>query len=73
MKKLHIIPGIVLAASVLTGCNDFLDRSPYDEISSSTVFATEDLAESVVTGCYSNLMADYVSASYCRDTQLIAN
>ena len=66
MKKLHIIFGTVLAASVLTGCNDFLDRAPYDEISSSTVFATADLAESVVTGCYSNLTADYVSASYCN-------
>lgn len=66
MKSLRIILGSILAASVLSGCNDFLDRSPYDEISSTTVFTTAELAETVVTGCYSNLMADYVSETYCN-------
>lgn len=62
MKKIHIL--LAVAASLAaTGCNDFLDRAPYDEVSSKSVFSTPSLAESVVVGAYSNLRADYNSTT----------
>ncbi len=46
---------------VLGSCNDFLDRYPYDENSSESMFKSATLAESVVIGAYSNIMYDYNS------------
>lgn len=64
MKYHQIILGSLAMAASLSSCNDFLDKSPYDQLSSGTVFSSADLAESTVTGCYSNLTADYTSTSY---------
>lgn len=62
MKKIHIL--LAVAASLAaTGCNDFLDRTPYDQVSNKAVFSTEALAESVVTGAYSNLRAEFNSTT----------
>src|SRR5690606_7644692 len=44
---------------LMIGCSCFLDRSPYDEVSSENVFTSAALAESVVNGTYSNLRYDY--------------
>src|SRR5690606_31486680 len=52
---------------LIAGCSDFLDRSPYDEITSENVFASADLAEAVVNGAYSNLTYDYTN----YDTHII--
>lgn len=60
MKALKIS---ILGAGLLSliSCNEFLDRYPYSENSSSTMFSSATLAESVVTGVYSNLLYDYNS------------
>ena len=60
MKALKIS---ILGAGLLSliSCNEFLDRYPYSENSSSTMFSSATLAESVVTGGYSNLLYDYNS------------
>lgn len=58
MKKvigILLLPTIIL----LGGCKKFLDRSPYDEISSENAFTSAALAESVVNGAYGNLRYDY--------------
>ena len=49
MKALKIS---ILGAGLLSliSCNEFLDRYPYSENSSSTMFSSATLAESVVTG-----------------------
>ena len=53
MKHLHkTLIGSALTLA-LAGCNDFLDLSSYDEVSSGTAFSTTTLAESVVVGAYS--------------------
>ena len=49
------------SAATLLGCNDFLDRFPYDTVSSNTVYSSAILAENAVTGVYSNLLANYNS------------
>ena len=46
---------------LMVSCNDFLDRYPYSENSSETMFTSATLAESVVSGVYSNLLYDYNS------------
>lgn len=62
MKKYHILL-VVAVSTIAGGCNDFLDRTPYDEVGNKAVFSTPSLAESVVTGAYSNLRADYNSTT----------
>lgn len=54
--KIVILPAIIC---LVAGCSKFLDRSPYDEISSANVFTSASMAESVVNGVYSNLRYDY--------------
>lgn len=46
---------------VFEGCNDFLDRYPYDQVSSNTVYSSASLAENAVVGVYSNLLSNYIS------------
>lgn len=48
---------------LLSACNDFLDRTSYDEVSSENVFESAMLAETVVIGAYANMLADYNSTS----------
>jgi len=50
---------------LIAGCDNFLDRSPYDQISSENAFTSASLAETVVNGAYSNLRYDY--SNYDRD------
>lgn len=59
MKK-YIKIVVLLAFVLLSACNDFLDRSSYDQVSSGIVFKDAALAETVVIGAYSNLKADYI-------------
>lgn len=56
----------ILALLVLSGCNDFLDRYPYDTITSNNVYKSETLAEAAVIGAYSNIKWDYISADISR-------
>jgi hypothetical protein len=58
-KTLITVPVVVL----LYGCEDFLNRYPYDSISSNTVYASATLAENAVSGVYSNLLSNYISTS----------
>lgn len=62
MKKNKIISGAA-AILVLSSCNGFLDRFPHNVNSSESMFTSETLAESVVTGVYSNLLYDFNSTS----------
>ena len=56
---------IILSVSLATvGCNGFLDRFPYDEVSSKAVYSSATLAENAVVGAYSNLLAGYISSDY---------
>lgn len=54
--KILVLPAFVL----LSACNDFLDRTSYDQVSSGIVFKNAALAETVVIGAYSNLKSDYI-------------
>lgn len=65
MKK-NILFALSLSAMVFSGCEGFLDRSPYDEVSSETAFASEVLAEEAVVGVYSNITYDYTALDPAR-------
>ncbi len=58
-SKIMLLP----LAFAAVGCNGFLDRYPYDDVSSKSVYASAQLAENAVVGVYSNLIAGYVSES----------
>lgn len=58
MKKLIFL---AIAAISLASCSGFLDRYPYDEVSSKTVYNSASMAESAVIGVYSNVRYDFVS------------
>lgn len=66
MKRYISLIAVLFALSVASSCEGFLGRSPYDEVSSSNVFEDAALAETVVAGAYSNILADYVSESGAR-------
>ncbi len=61
MKNTIKILAALTSAAALIGCNDFLDRFPYDTVSSNTVYSSATLAENAVTGVYSNLLTNYNS------------
>ena len=61
MRQFKYISAIAAAILSLCSCNKFLDRYPYSENSSESMFKSATLAESVVTGVYSNLLYDYSS------------
>ena len=63
MKKIYLL---FIASIVLTACEDFLGRRPYDKVSSETAFESAILAENVVNGVYSNLIYDYVTVDAAR-------
>ena len=63
MKKIYLL---FIAFIVLTACEDFLGRRPYDKVSSETAFESAILAENVVNGVYSNLIYDYVTIDAAR-------
>ena len=56
MKKLYIL---FVAAAAMVSCKGFLDRAPFNQNSSESMFTSSVLAESVVTGVYSNLLYDF--------------
>lgn len=64
----NILKAIILTIGVIavSGCEDFLNRYPYNEVSSNTVYNSAQMAESAVIGAYSNLIYDYVSADLSR-------
>lgn len=66
MNRISIYTISVLAIAGLAGCQKFLDRFPYDKVSSNTVFTSESLAESAVIGAYSNITYDYTSTELAR-------
>lgn len=61
MKKIINIVFSAAALLALSGCNDFLDKSPYSENSSASMFASSMLAETVVSGAYSNVLYEYIT------------
>ncbi len=64
----NIFKGIILTVGIISflGCDDFLDRFPYNEVSSKIVYNSAEMAESAVVGVYSNLIYDYVSPDLSR-------
>ena len=66
MKHISKILLASLCIGVMAGCDGFLDRYPYDEVSSNTVYTSADMAEAAVVGAYSNILYDYVSADLGR-------
>lgn len=59
-----VIKNILCASAAMlamSSCEGFLDRYPYDENSSDTMFKSAVLAETVVIGAYSNIIYDYNS------------
>src|SRR5690554_1131171 len=58
--KRYIKIFVLVACVLLSACNDFLDRTSYDQVSSGIVFKDAALAETVVIGAYSNLKSDYI-------------
>lgn len=63
MKKTFKILIAIPAFFFVTGCDSFLDRYPYDSVSSNTVYSSAMLAENAVVGVYSNLLSNYISAT----------
>ncbi len=62
MKNTFITTGaVILCALSLAGCDDFLDRYPYDQNSAATVFNSAEKAEAVLIGAYSTLAYDYIT------------
>lgn len=66
MKTILKFTAIISCVLVFAGCNKFLDRYPYDKVSSNTVFQSSSLAEAAVIAVYSNNIYDYVSADLSR-------
>lgn len=60
--KAKIIYIAAFAALLFPAC-DFLDRYPYDEVTSKTVYSQATLAEAAVMGVYSNIKSDFNSTS----------
>lgn len=56
MKRLsiYILTGLL---TCFTACSGFLDTTPYDALSPSTTWKTEDDAQKFVTGCYNNWLS----------------
>ncbi len=51
---------VVAGGLMLTGCSaDFLDTTPTDQVSSSTVWTSKNLAERVVNGIYEHMTYEY--------------
>jgi len=50
LKYIHIV--WVACAILLSSCDDFLDTAPYDQLSPSTFWNSEEDARSAVTACY---------------------
>lgn len=58
MKKIKIFPGLLILI-FLFGCNeDFLDKQPYDQITSGTFYKTRKDIEQAVTAVYDILQRD---------------
>lgn len=54
------IMSVALVALTLTSCKgDLLDMSPYDKISSASMWTTENLADKGVLGVYSEMRSDF--------------
>lgn len=60
MKKTIIKTGLALICVFsLAGCEDFLNRYPYDQYSSALVFSSSAKAEAALIGAYATLGYDY--------------
>ena len=58
MKKIIFL---TVAAVLAASCSGFLDRYPYDEVSSKTVYSSARMTEAAVIGVYSNVRYDFVN------------
>jgi hypothetical protein len=56
MKKYIILTIVVFAGILATGCSDFLDKNPVDQLSSQTFWKTEKDADMAMAGVYSQLL-----------------
>ena len=64
MKNIFKTIGLVSILGLLTACSsDLLDLSPYDRVSSSTMWTTENLADKGVMAVYSSLRKGYCGIS----------
>lgn len=80
MKKLHILPFLLLAFS-LGACNDFLDEDIRGQENLDTYFVDEESAEAFIAGCY-NTVSNYtwwtaermwILADMCTDDYWMGN
>ncbi|MDR0995504.1 MAG: RagB/SusD family nutrient uptake outer membrane protein [Tannerella sp.] len=69
MKKIKLriqaLPWVLLLALAagLGSCSDFLDKSPTNAVSSTTIWTRAQLAEQAVTGVYNDLLWEWQQAS----------
>lgn len=61
-RAIYTISLFGMALLLVASCEGFLDRAPYDEVSSETVYRSASLAEAAVIGVYSNVRYDYVTS-----------
>ena len=53
MKSLKYLSlSLVVCGAALSSCDDFFDTKPYDQLSPSTFWQTEEDVQSAVTACY---------------------
>lgn len=53
MKSLKYLSlSLVVCGATLSSCDDFFDTKPYDQLSPSTFWQTEEDVQSAVTACY---------------------
>lgn len=52
---------MIICILSIVGCDDFLNRYPYDKNSAATVFNSAEKAEAVLIGAYSALAYDYIT------------
>lgn len=57
--KFKIISTVIILTAMMSCKGDLLDMSPYDKISSSTMWTTENLADKGVLGVYNSLRGDF--------------
>lgn len=58
MKKLYILPFLMMAMALLPSCDDFLDEDVRGQENLDTYFQGEEDVESFITGCY-NAITNY--------------
>ena len=76
MKLKHIIAGLsfgVVGVSTLTSCDDFLNLTPKDQLTTETFWTSSSDAEAAVTAAYNWWVNNYTGSKFIfyEDTYLI--